>query len=498
MKSISSYEFWFLVGSQQLYGKEALQRVSEDAKRIVEYLNTSGNLPCPLVLQPPLTCAPDIKRTMERAMASQTCAGVICWMHTFSPAKMWIGGLSVLNKPLLQLHTQFNELLPFESIDMDFMNLNQSAHGDREFGYITARMDLPRKVISGHWRHETLQKRVALWMRAACAFAESSDLIIARFGDNMRDVAVTDGDRVEAMRRFGWSVPSYGIGDLVEYEKGVSEDAVDTLMDEYAQSYQIANHGNSQYFFEQTREQARIELALEAFLRDVGARAFCTNFEELHGMRQLPGLAVQRLMAKGYGFAGEGDWKTAALVRLCKVMGEHLPGGASFMEDYTYHLEEGNMLDLGAHMLEVCPSITSETPTLEVHPLAIGGREDPARLVFNARPGNAVCAAIVDMGNRFRMVVNEVESVVSPKAFAKLPVARVVWKPLPDLITASEAWILAGGGHHTAYADNLDLSYFQDFAEMAAIECITIGKGTTIDMLRKELHWNEAYWNTRR
>ena len=327
-------------------------------------------------------------------------------------------------------------------------------------------------------------------MRSAAAVAEGKDLVIARFGDNMRDVAVTDGDKVEAMIKLGWSVPYYGIGDLVEYRNKVTDAEVDSLIEEYRKLYQFKYSVDEHTFIKQTREQARIELALESFLKDVGARAFCTNFQDLHGMSQLPGLAAQRLMSKGYGFAGEGDWKTAAMVRLFKVMGAGLSGGASFMEDYTYHLEKGAMLDLGAHMLEICPSIAIDKPTLEVHPLGIGDREDPARLVFNGRPGPALCAAIVDMGNRFRIVISEIESVETPEAFKRLPVARVLWKPLPDLVTASEAWILAGGGHHTAYSDAIDVELIRTFGEMTGIECLEINNDTTIPQFRKELRWN--------
>ena len=490
MNELKKLDFWFLTGSQDLYGEGPLRQVASDAQKIVDALNKSGRLPFTLVSKPTLKSPGQIRATMEQAGADETCGGVVCWMHTFSPAKMWIGGLSVLSKPLLQLHTQFNERIPFDTIDMDFMNLNQSAHGDREFGHITARMDLPRTVITGHWSHGETQDRIASWMRSAAAVAEGKDLVIARFGDNMRDVAVTDGDKVEAMIKLGWSVPYYGIGDLVEYRNKVTDAEVDSLIEEYRKLYQFKYSVDEHTFIKQTREQARIELALESFLKDVGARAFCTNFQDLHGMSQLPGLAAQRLMSKGYGFAGEGDWKTAAMVRLFKVMGAGLSGGASFMEDYTYHLEKGAMLDLGAHMLEICPSIAIDKPTLEVHPLGIGDREDPARLVFNGRPGPALCAAIVDMGNRFRIVISEIESVETPEAFKRLPVARVLWKPLPDLVTASEAWILAGGGHHTAYSDAIDVELIRTFGEMTGIECLEINNDTTIPQFRKELRWN--------
>ena len=492
MKHLDNLEFWFLTGSQDLYGEEPLRQVAADAQKIVEALNSSKTLPFKLVCKPVQKAAAQIRATIQQAGSDDTCGGVVCWMHTFSPSKMWINGLSVLSKPLLQLHTQFNERIPFDTIDMDFMNLNQSAHGDREFGHITARMDLPRTVITGHWSHEETQVRIASWMRSAAGIAESRDMVIARFGDNMRDVAVTDGDKVEAMIKLGWSVPYYGIGDLVAYCNNVAQSDIDSLIDEYREHYDFKYSVSEAVFLQQTKEQARIELALQSFLGDVGARAFCTNFQDLHGMKQLPGLAAQRMMEKGYGFAGEGDWKTAAMVRLFKVMGAGLTGGASFMEDYTYHMQRGAMLDLGAHMLEVCPSIAKEKPTLEVHPLGIGDREDPARLVFDGRPGQALCAAIVDMGNRFRIVVSEVEAVEAPEAFKRLPVARILWKPLPDLVTASEAWILAGGGHHTAYTDSFGVEFVRTFAEMVNIECVVIGQETNIPQFRNELRWNAA------
>lgn len=494
MISLPPLEFWFLTGSQDLYGEKPLRQVASDSQKIVDALNASGKLPFKLVSKPVQKAATQIRATMQQAGADEMCAGVVCWMHTFSPAKMWIGGLKVLSKPLLQLHTQFNERIPFDTIDMDFMNLNQSAHGDREFGHITARMDLPRTVIAGHWSHEETQERIASWMRSASAVTESRDLVIARFGDNMRDVAVTDGDKVEAMIDLGWSVPYYGIGDLVDYIQRVPASDVDSLIDVYRDRYKFSYTVDEQAFMHQVQGQAKIELALDAFLGDVGARAFCTNFQDLHGMDQLPGLAAQRMMEKGYGFAGEGDWKTAAMVRLLKVMGTALGGGASFMEDYTYHLEQNAMLDLGAHMLELCPTIAKGKPTLEVHPLGIGDRSDPARLVFDGRPGRALCVALVDMGTRFRLVVSQVESVETPEAFKRLPVARVLWKPLPDLVTASEAWILAGGGHHTAYSDAIGLEQVRTFAEMTGIECVAIGQETSIPRFRDELRWNAAYY----
>ncbi|MCK9524293.1 MAG: L-arabinose isomerase, partial [Proteobacteria bacterium] len=389
---------WFLTGSQDLYGEDTLHQVATHVKQMVEALNRSGSLPIALVEKPVQKSAPQILQTIQEAEADSTCAGLICWMHTFSPAKMWIAGLSVLTKPLLQLHTQFNEKIPFDTMDMDFMNLNQSAHGDREFGHITARMGVRRTVIAGHWSHEETQARIGRWMRSAIAVAESKNLVVVRFGDNMRDVAVTDGDKVEAMIQFGWSVPYFGIGDLVATMATVAQSDIDSLVDEYRSSYTLKEGVNESFFLQQVTEQARIELALEKFLGEQKAMAFSTNFQDLHGMKQLPGLAVQRLMGKGYGFAGEGDWKIAALVRILKRMGQGLSGGSSFMEDYTYHLEKGAMLDLGAHMLEICPSIAKDRPSLEVHPLGIGDREDPARLVFDGTAGPALCASIIDLG----------------------------------------------------------------------------------------------------
>jgi len=502
-KELSKYEFWFLTGSQHLYGDEALKHVAEDSKKIVESLNEgaslsagdgkSGRLPYSVVWKPTLTRSEDIYSTIQAANSDAKCAGIICWMHTFSPAKMWIQGLSVLAKPMLQFHTQFNEAIPYDTMDMDFMNLNQSAHGDREFGYITSRMDLPRKVISGHWSHKDVRNRMAVWMRAAVAAVDGRKLVIVRFGDNMRDVAVTDGDKVEAMIKLGWSVPYYGIGDLVAYMDKVKESDIDAMAAEYDKLYAAAPAKKPDFVKKQTREQAKIEVALRAFLKDAGAKAFTTNFEDLHGMKQLPGLACQHMMADGYGFGAEGDWKTAAMVRTAKVMAAGLKdGGVSFMEDYTYNLEEGCKVNLGAHMLEVCPSIAAGKPSLEVHPLGIGGKEDPARLVFDGKAGPSIVAAIVDMGSRFRLVMNEIETIKPLKPFPKLPVARVMWKAMPSFETSTECWILAGGGHHTAYSNVLTEEYIRDYAEITGIELIAIVKGSTVEGIRNELRWNAA------
>jgi L-arabinose isomerase len=491
MINATTYEFWFITGSQDLYGDDTLRQVADDSKKIVESLN-GGALPFKVVYKPTLKDSTEIHKTLQEANSNPECAGVICWMHTFSPSKMWIRGLSVLDKPLLQLNTQFNEKIPFATMDMDFMNLNQSAHGDREFGFITSRMDIPRKVIAGHWSHASVQKRMATWMRAAAASIDGKKLVIARFGDNMREVAVTDGDKVEAMIRLGWSVPYFGIGDLVAYMEKASKGDIDSRMDEYAKRYVIGPKFNSGAALENIREQAKIETALRAFMKDVGASAFTTNFQDLHGMKQLPGLACQNMMADGFGFAGEGDWKTAAMVRTFKVMANGLNCGTSFMEDYTYHLEEGNKMILGAHMLEVCPSVATSKPTVEVHALGIGGKADPARLVFDGKAGPAICASIVQMGSRFRIVLNELETVSSKEPFPKLPVARVLWKPLPSFETAAESWILAGGGHHTAYSDGLTTEYIRDYAEIIGTELVVIGKGTDVPTIRNELRWNAA------
>ncbi len=504
MRDLNDYEFWFLTGSQDLYGRETLKQVAEDSKKIVNSLNyptDNKKLAYKLVWKPTLLDSDSITATIQKANASEKCAGIICWMHTFSPAKMWIRGLNTLTKPMLQLNTQFNEKIPYSTMDMNFMNLNQSAHGDREFGYITARMDIKRKVIAGHWSHESTRNRISVWMRAAVAATECKNMVIARLGDNMRDVAVTCGDKVEAMMKLGWNVPYYGIGDLIACMRKVKTPAIDELMKVYESKYNIVWGKDPAYTKAHIREQARIELGLRKFLKMTGASAFTTNFQDLWGMKQLPGLACQRLMEEGIGFAGEGDWKTAAMVRVLKIMANGMTGngkGVSFMEDYTYNLEPGNMLNLGAHMLEVCPTVAADKPTIEVHPLGIGGKQDPARMVFNGKEGKSMVCSIVDMGDRLRIVANDLETITPPENFEKLPVARVLWKPLPDFITSSEAWILAGGGHHTAYTNLLDIEYLRDFAEITGIELVHIGEGTTIPAFRNELRWNEAYWSMKK
>ncbi len=499
MIDFKKYEIWFATGSQHLYGPDTLRQVDDDSEKIVRGLNTSGNIPIKIVFKPVLTTPDAVTSLCRAANSSPECIGLITWMHTFSPAKMWIAGLKILNKPFVHLHTQFNRDLPWDTIDMDFMNLNQSAHGDREFGFLASRMGKRRKVVVGHWKDATVQKSIAVWSRAAAAWADMQSARFARFGDNMREVAVTEGDKVEAQLRFGYSVNGYGVGDLVKLVNAVSEKDVDGLIVEYEKKYTISpeamkgapKHGN-------LRDGARIELGLRAFLEQGGFKGFTTTFEDLHGLKQLPGISVQRLMAEGYGFGAEGDWKTAALVRAMKVMSEGLNGGTSFMEDYTYHLDPAGMNVLGAHMLEVCESISENKPRLEIHPLTIGGREDPPRLVFNVAAGPAINASIVDMGNRFRLIVNEIEVVPPAKPLPKLPVARAVWKPKPNFEVAAASWIHAGGAHHTGFSKALTPEYMEDFAEIAGMEYLLIDGSTRLLDFKKELRWNELYYQTGR
>lgn len=490
MLQTKPYQFWFVTGSQHLYGPETLQEVEAHSREMVEGLNVDAAVSYEIVFKSVLTTPDDIRRLMIDANADDNCAGIITWMHTFSPSKMWIRGFSQLKKPYLHFATQYNRDIPWDTIDMDFMNTNQAAHGDREHGFIAARMGIPRKVVFGHWANADVRRQIGGWQRTAAAVAESRSLKVARFGDNMRQVAVTEGDKVEAEIQFGWSVNGYGIGDLVARMNAVSEDAVNKLMDEYAQKYEIV--AESQEKRDAIAYQARIELGLRSFLEEGGFTAFTTTFEDLHGMKQLPGLAVQRLMEDGYGFAGEGDWKTAALVRLMKIIAGN--EGTSFMEDYTYHLEPGNELVLGSHMLEVCPTIAAGKPRLEVHPLGIGGKEDPARMVFNGRGGAAINASIVDLGSRFRLIINEVEAVEAEKALPKLPVARVLWKVQPSLKDGVESWIHAGGAHHTGFSYVVTTEQMVDFAEMAGIEAVVIDKDTKPAALRGELRLNDIAW----
>jgi L-arabinose isomerase len=496
MLNMKSYVFWFVTGSQHLYGPETLEEVAAHSRRMAEGLDLDPSIPCKVEFKPVLTTPDDIRRLCLEANADESCAGLITWMHTFSPAKMWIAGLSELRKPLLHLHTQYNRDIPWDSIDMDFMNLNQAAHGDREYGFIGARMGVARKVVVGYWEAEDVRRRIGGWMRTAVAFTESRRLKVARFGDNMRQVAVTEGDKVEAQIRFGWSVNGYGVGDLVRLVNEVSDAEVDRLMQEYDELYDITPEGRQNGTVRDAiREQAKYEIAMKSFLEAGGFTAFTTTFEDLHGLKQLPGLAVQRLMAAGYGFGGEGDWKTSALVRIMKIIagGE----GTSFMEDYTYHMDPANELVLGAHMLEICPTIAATKPKIEVHPLGIGGKADPARIVFDGRSGSAINASIIDMGNRFRLLVNEVEAVQPQQAMPKLPVARVLWKPQPSLNESAEAWILAGGAHHTGFSYNVSTEQMLDWAEMAGIESVVIDKNTKPQSFRNELRWNDIAWKLR-
>ena len=493
MIDLKKLEVWFITGSQDLYGENTLLQVAENSKTIASYLNESSEIPVSIVYKPTVKTAEEINAVMQDANNATNCIGVMTWMHTFSPAKMWITGLKILRKPLLHFHTQFNRDIPWSTIDMDFMNLNQSAHGDREFGFMMTRMRINRKVVVGHWQDVESLKKINGWMRAAAGWHDWQGAKFCRFGDNMRNVAVTEGDKVEAEMKFGYSVNTFGVGDLVKVVNAVSEEAIDELVGIYENEYTLVpalQKGGDQH--PSLREAARIEIGIETFLKNGGFKGFTTTFEDLHGLVQLPGIAAQRLMTKGYGFAGEGDWKTAALVRAMKVMGSGLKGGNSFMEDYTYHFNPDNRMVLGSHMLEICESIADAKPSCEIHALGIGGKADPVRLVFNSGPGPALNASIVDMGNRFRLLVNEVMAVTPFNQLPNLPVARVLWKPYPNMHTGCAAWILAGGAHHTCYSQNLSPENLEDFAEMAGIEYLLIGKDTQLYQFKNELRWNEA------
>ena len=496
MSSPALPEVWFITGSQHLYGPAALQQVAANSQHVVAALNASGTLPCKVVFKPVLTTPDEITRLCLDANSAPECISLVAWMHTFSPAKMWIAGLQALRKPLADLHTQFNRDLPWASIDMDFMNLNQTAHGGREFGHIAARMRLPRKVIVGHWQDPDVTARLAAWMRVARAWQAGQSLKIARFGDNMRQVAVTDGDKVSAQMRFGWAVNGYGVGDLAAHLAAASDAAVDELCREYDDTYLVAaplRAGGERRG--SLRDAARIELGLRSFLTEGDFAAFTTTFEDLHGLTQLPGLAVQRLMADGYGFGAEGDWKTAGLLRVMKIMAEGMAGGTSFMEDYTYHLDPSGALVLGAHMLEICPSIADGQPTLEVHPLGIGGKQDPCRLVFDGAAGPAVNASLIDLGNRFRLLVNEVECLPPVQPLPKLPVARALWHAQPELKTATAAWVLAGGAHHTVLSLALATEHLEDFAEIAGIELAVIDRDTRLRSFKDQLRNSDLYYH---
>ena len=498
MIDISQKEIWFVVGSQELYGEETLRKVAEHSQQIAKGLDASTHIPVKIVYKDVVKSPAQITNVCLEANSNKNCIGIVAWMHTFSPAKMWIGGLSILKKPLCHLHTQFNAEIPWASMDMDFMNLNQSAHGDREFGFIMSRMRKKRKVVVGHWEDERVQKKLGIWSRVVLGWDEFQNLKVARFGDNMREVAVTEGDKVEAQIRFGFSVNGFDSSDITKQIEKVTAADTDQLVAEYEASYTLApalQKGGAQR--ESLVEAARIELGLRAFLVEGGFGAFTDTFENLGSLKQLPGIAVQRLMADGYGFGGEGDWKTAAMLRAMKVMNVGLEnqGGTSFMEDYTYHFTPEKSYVLGSHMLEICSSIADAKPSCEVHPLGIGGKEDPVRLVFNVAAGNAINASLVDMGNRFRLIVNEVEAVAPMADLPKLPVARVLWDCKPNLDIAATAWILAGGAHHTVYSQVLTTEYMEDFADIAGIELLVIDEKTTIRDFKDKINANEAYYH---
>lgn len=489
-------EIWFITGSQHLYGPETLEQVAKNSQTIVAGFNESAHIPIKIVYKPTVKTPKEITDICQEASSHKACIGVITWMHTFSPAKMWIKGLSVLTKPLCHLHTQFNAEIPWETIDMDFMNLNQSAHGDREFGHMMTRMRKKRKIIVGHWEEERIQQKVGNWSRVALGWNEFQNLKVARIGDNMREVSVTDGDKVEAQLRFGFSVNGYDSSDITNYIDKLTDKQVDALVKEYEAAYDLTDELRESGSKRQSLiDAAKIELGLRSFLEEGGFGAFTDTFENLGELKQLPGIATQRLMADGYGFGGEGDWKTSALLRAMKVMATGMEGGTSFMEDYTYHFTPQKAYVMGSHMLEICPSIADKKPSCEVHPLGIGGKEDPVRLVFNSPAGPAINVSLVDMGNRFRLIVNEVEAVVPMGKLPKLPVARVQWDAKPDLEVAATAWILAGGAHHTVYSQAITTEFIEDFAEMAGVELVVIDKNTTVRQFKDQLNANEAYYH---
>lgn len=495
MIDLKQYEVWFVTGSQELYGPEVLEQVAAHAREMAGALDAAAAMPAKLVFKGVVPTPEAIQALCLEANSTPRCAGLITWMHTFSPARMWIAGLSLLKKPFAHLHTQYNREIPWAEIDMDFMNLNQAAHGDREFGFIGSRLRLERKVVVGHWQDEDVQQELGAWVRAAAAWADWQGAKIARFGDNMREVAVTEGDKVQAQIQFGYAVNGYGIGDLVEVVDAASDAEVQAMVGAYLDEYDVAPElrpGGDRHA--SLVEGARIEVGLRRFLGDGGFKAFTSSFQVLHGLPQLPGLAVQRLMRDGYGFGGEGDWKTAALVRAMKVMAAGLPGGVSFMEDYTYHFSAGGNKVLGAHMLEICESIAAHKPRLAVHPLSIGGKGDPVRLIFDANTGQAINASIMDMGQRFRMVANVVDVVPTEAPLPKLPVARALWLPRPSLKGAAAAWIYAGGAHHTGFSYALTAEHLRDFAAIAGIEFLLIDEKTDVNDFREKLRWNDLYY----
>jgi len=495
-KIFQNKKIWFVTGSQHLYGEETLKQVAQNSNAIVKAFNESSLIPIEIVFKPVVITPDSIYNLCLEANNDKACIGLITWMHTFSPAKMWISGIQILQKPIVHLHTQFNRDIPWSDIDMDFMNLNQSAHGGREYGFIMSRMGINRKVIVGHWKEEKIQKQLADWIRVAVGWSEMKTLKIARFGDNMREVAVTEGDKVEAQIKLGCAVYGYGVGDLVASVNSISDNAINKLLEEYESEYtmnkELLNGGSRR---QSVVEAARIELGLKQFLVNGGFNAFTTTFEDLHGLVQLPGIAVQRLMKQGYGFGAEGDWKTSAMVRAVKAMSEGVTGGTSFMEDYTYHLDPSGMKVLGAHMLEICESIAEGKPSLDVFPLGIGGKSDPARLLFSVPNGPAINVSIMDMGNRFRLLTNVVQVVPTPQDLPKLPVARVLWDPKPNLEIAAAAWIYAGGAHHSVFTQAVTSEMIQDFSEMAGIEHLIIDDNTNITDFKNTIRWNDVYYH---
>lgn len=495
MNNLKQNEVWFLTGSQHLYGEETLRQVAEHSQVIAKELNESEGISVSIIYKPTVKTTEEIYAVCQEANQNKNCIGVIAWMHTFSPAKMWIGGLKILQKPMLHLHTQFNRDIPWATIDMDFMNLNQSAHGDREFGFMVSRMKIERKVVVGHWQDPNVKSQIDTWARAASGWHDWQGAKFARFGDNMRNVAVTEGDKVEAELQFGFAVNTFAVGDLVQLINAASESEIKALVEEYEATYTMADNLKANGAKRSSLiDAAQIEIGMRKFLKEGGFKGFTNTFEDLHGMKQLPGIATQRLMAEGYGYAGEGDWKTAALVRAMKVMGTGLEGGNAFMEDYTYHFDPNNSMALGAHMLEVDPVLANGKPTCEVHPLGIGGKEDPVRLVFNGKAGASLNASLVDMGNRFRLVVNEVDAVEVPHELPKLPVARVMWKPLPDMNTGCAGWIYAGGAHHTCFSQSLTTEHLTDFAKIAGLENIIIDKEANLRQIQNEIKWSDAFY----
>ena len=495
MLNLKSFEVWFVTGSQHLYGEETLRQVDEHSQVIADALNNSSIVPVKVVFKPVVKTPDEILSICKEANYTSNCVGIITWMHTFSPAKMWIRGLNALQIPILHLHTQFNRDIPFDTIDMDFMNLNQSAHGDREFGHIMSKMRLNRKVVVGHWQDTLVHEKINSWVRVAVGKYKLQTMKLVRFGDNMRQVAVTDGDKVAAEMKFGFSVNTHAVGDLVQVINQISDAEIAQLVQEYEDTYELipslAKNGNRR---NSLIEAARIESGLKSFLKEGDYSAYTNTFEDLHGMRQLPGIGSQRMMAAGYGYGGEGDWKTSAMVHIMKLMASGMQGGNTFMEDYTYHFNPNNAMVLGSHMLEICPSIATGRVKCEVHPLGIGGKEDPVRLVFNAASGPALNVSLVDLGNRFRLIVNEVEAIEVTESFPKLPTARALWKPQPSMKIGLEAWILAGGAHHTVYSQNLTTECMEDLAEMLDIELVVIDQETTIRSMKNELKINEVFY----